>query len=182
MSYDGKCGSCANFLDRHGNPFDPRWAYPAKGYCIEYKEYYVPEQSCSSRYRPRGYVTTMVCSRLGLGKDDEVYKTIIGFQKNVMEKDKRYEATLREYDIIGPQISKGLETESMGVINMIYNNFLVPVTKLIKENEGDQAIYRYKNMLEILKAHYNVSSKSDEKTKEVGPIGKIKLLTKKKNV
>ena len=107
MSYDGKCGSCANFLDRHGNPFDPRWAYPAKGYCIEYKEYYVPEQSCTSRYRPRGYVTTMVCSRLGLGKDDEVYKTIIGFQKNVMEKDKRYEATLREYDIIGPQSPSG---------------------------------------------------------------------------
>ena len=181
MSYDGKCGSCANFVDDHGNPFDPRWSYPTKGYCEWYKTYYYPDESCGPHYRPRGYVTTMVCSRLGLGKENEVYKTIIGFQKNTMEKDPKYEATLREYDVIGPQISKCLETESMGVINMIYSNFLVPVATLIKENEEESAVYRYRGLLDLLKAHYKISSKTSD-FKQTTTKGKMKVLSVKKNI
>lgn len=181
MSYDGKCGSCANFIDDHGNPFNPRWSYPAKGYCTWYKTYYYPDDSCGPHYRPRGYVTTMVCSRLGLDKNSEVYKTIIGFQKSVMEKDPKYEATLREYDIIGPQISKCLETESIGVINTIYSNYLVPVTELIKDKEEDLAVYKYKGLLSVLKAHYKISSKKTT-SKQLIPQGKMKLLSVKKNI
>ena len=177
--YDGKCGSCANFVDRHGDPFDPRWAYPAKGYCTEYKTYYVPEESCSSRYRPRSYITTTVCKKLGLDNTDKVYSTIVGFQKNVMEKDKRYEGILREYDAVGPKIARELENENAEVIQKIYDICLTPVSTLLNKNESDRAIYRYRHMIEILNGQYNISTKEATNTKQVAPIGKMIVLSKK---
>ena len=183
MSYNGKCGSCANFEDKDGNPFNPRWSYPAKGYCTWYRCYYFPDESCDGRhYRPRGYITTMVCRRLGLDKEHEVYKTIIGFQKDVMEKDKQYEKALETYDIVGPKISKELETEDIDVVQKIYDTFLTPVTELIKENKGDQAIFKYKQMVEILRGHYNISKEKTVKFKQINIGDKLKVLAIKKNI
>ena len=183
MAYEGKCGSCANFEDDHGNPFNPRWAYPAKGYCTWYKRYYFPDESCDDKhYRPRSYITTMVCGRLGLDKDDEVYKSIVGFQKNVMEKDKNYERLLEKYDAIGPKISKELETEDISIVKKIYNIFLVPVAALIKENKGDEAIYRYKSMLAILKVHYGIENENSKVNHNQKSFNKMKVLAVKKNI
>lgn len=180
MSYDGKCGSCNNFYDDHDNLFDPRYTYPAKGYCREFKTYYVPENSCG-RYEPRSYVTTMVCKKLGFNKENEVYKTIVGFQKNVMEKDDSYSKLLEEYDIVGPMIAKELASEDESVVGKIYNIFLVPVAKSINNNKADQAVFKYKNMLEILKAHYKIDEETINNRKTAAK-KRFKVLSVKKNI
>lgn len=177
MAYENQCGSCANFEDFN------RYSSSLKKYhCTWYGAYYYPDDTCvnsGDHYRPRSYITSMVCGRLGLDKNDEVYKTIVGFQKNVMEKDARYDKTLDQYDIVGPKISKSLETESIEVVKTIYGTFLTPVAKLIKENRCDEAIYKYTNMIEILRAHYGINK---EKPKRYSAGNKMKVLAIKKNI
>ena len=183
MAYDNQCGSCANFEDKKGRgPYDKRNPNYIKGYCTWYGSYYYPDNTCvdeGDHYRYRGYITTMVCSRLGLGKEDEVYKTIIGYQKNVMEKDDKYTNLLKDYDDIGPKISKELETEDITIIQAIYDRFLTPVANLINNEKEDQAVFKYKHMVEILRGHYHINreNKSNKKT-----TNKMKVLAVKKNV
>ena len=69
--------------------------------------YYYPDNTCGrlegDHYRSRGYITTMVCNKLGLDKDSDVYKTISWIPKNVMEKDDSYSKLLDDYDDVGPR-------------------------------------------------------------------------------
>ena len=171
MAYENQCGSCIHYEEEKPNRLK-------KSFCDWYGCYYYPDDTCvgdGDHYRYRGYVTTMVCDRLGLDKTKEVYDKITGFQKNVMENDKKYETTLRDYNVIGPKIASHLATEDIDVVKKVYGIFLVPVAKLIDEKKYDQAVFKYKHMLEILKAHYNISSK---KTTE----NKIKVLAVKKSI
>lgn len=183
MAYDGQCGSCANFEDKNGRGmYDKDNPSYVKGFCNWYRCYYYPDDSCDSHYRYRGYVTTMISKRLGLEKDNNTINTIIDFQKNVMENNKRYEPHLKKYDVIGPKISKELEREDISVVQKIYDIFLMPVAKLIENKKYDQAIFRYKYMLEILKGHYNISSKKSNDYNNVTTNNAVKKLVVKKNI
>lgn len=157
MAYKNQCGSCINFDEPKPSPLK-------KGYCSWYRCYYYPDDTCvgdGDHYRYRGYITTMICDRLGLEKTKEVYKTITDFQKNVMENNKQYEEDLNKYNIIGPKIANCLANEDINIINKIYITFLIPVAKMIKEDHPEQAIFKYKEMVKILKTHYCFDDKTN---------------------
>lgn len=181
MAFENQCGSCSHF-----EGFDPRRSSVLKTYfCDWFGSYYYPDNTCvgeGDHYRYRGYITTMVCSRLGLDKDSDVYKTITGFQKNVMEQDDSYAKLLDDYNDVGPKIAKELETEDISVIEKIYNTFLEPTAKLLKENKADQAVFKYKHMVEILKGHYGIQSKKERNLEKTTTNNKMKVLAVKKNI
>lgn len=178
MAYENQCGSCSHFED-----FNPRRSSALKKYhCDWYGAYYYPDDTCvgdGDHYRYRGYITTMVCSRLGLDKENDVYKTITGFQKNVMENDKKYNTILDDYDIVGPKIAKELETEDIGVIQRIYNVFLEPTAELLNNNKSEQAVFKYRQMIEILRGHYGI--RREKSTSKIAT-GSMKVLAVKKNI
>lgn len=177
MAYENQCGSCANFED-----FDSYSSSLKKYHCTWYGGYYYPSDTCvgdGDHYRYRGYITTMVCGRLGLDKENEVYKTIIGFQQNVMENNKKYTKLLDHYNAVGPKISKELETEDISVIQKIYDVFLTPVANLIKNDKSEEAIYRYRHMVEILKGHYKIKTEDVNKVKQPIVGNKMKVIAKK---
>ena len=164
MSFENQCGSCENFYDVKG--YNDEYPFSGgkydKGHCSWYRTYYYPEESCN-HYRKRNssspsncYITTIVCNRLGNDDNCDVLNTLRDFRGNVLQKDKKYEKILFEYDTVGPIISNNLMKEDISIIDKIYNSFLRPIVGLIKLHQYDNAIKRYTNMTRSLEEYYGI--------------------------
>lgn len=168
MAYEGRCGSCENFEDPKGRgiPYDTGNPCYVKGFCTWYKVYYYPDDKCDTHYRKRGsassgcYITTMCHSILGMSDKSDTMQTVRSLRDNVMQKDKKYERALYEYDSIGPQIAERLKTEDKKVVKGIYNIHLLPIVKLIKKQKNEEAINRYRIMTYMLADMYGIEIKS----------------------
>lgn len=161
MAYDNQCGSCYDFYDKDGKPYDTR--YSDKGYCERYHSYYWPDDSCEHHqdrksYVPGGcYITTLVCERLGMADNCDVLETLRNFRGKVLQKDEKYKGILHEYDTVGPKIAENLREEDMEVIDKLFDSQLKPIVGLIKLHQYDNAIRRYVKMTKTLEEAYGIN-------------------------
>lgn len=190
MAYEGKCGSCANFEEEKGDSlYSSSNSYYVKGYCTWYRDFYYPDESCSTHYRSRTssgsgcFITTIVCDVLGLPDDCEVMETLRKFRGDVLQKNEQYRDILFEYDSVGPRIAKEIRKEDIGFSTALYTIFLKPIASLIKKNKKEEAIQNYINMTRLLE-HFYAISLDDEMPKDydyqAGGHGKI--LSKKQYI
>lgn len=105
-------------------------------------------------------LTTMLCSILKMPDNNPYLNTIRNFRNNYLTKNDKYKPILVEYDIIGPEIAINLNEDPLRyqiAANMFYK-FIRPITKLIKENNYENAINLYITMTNNLKELYNVNN------------------------
>lgn len=167
MAYENKCGSCGNFFDMKTNElYDKSNANYVKGYCSWYKVCYYPDESCSQHYRPREssstdscYITTMICTVLGMDDCCDELETLRNFRNSVLQKDSKYQELLYEYDLIGPKIAACLKCEEKDVVRKIFEKFIQPIVQLIKSYRNDEAIQKYSFMTKSLKDCYGIQAK-----------------------
>ena len=179
--YEGKCGNCQEY--EYAGKY-------TKGYCNWYKTYYHADDSCSHQknipWKSSGgcYITTIICQKLGLEDDCAVLNSLRNLRDNVMQKNEKYFGLLYEYDTVGPQIanmiSEDQETEQELWIS-IYNFYLSPTATFMNENQPEQAINRYQEMVGSLKEYYGIREDikeipKDYDIKQAGH-GKVKTLT-----
>lgn len=163
MAYDNRCGSCAWFEGKDGNPYDKTNADYIKGYCTWYNSYYYPDDHCDSHYRSRGgsgsncYITTMICDILGKADTCDSLETLRVFRNTVLQQDSKYAGILYEYDTIGPKIAEELKKEDKDFVLDLYEGFIVPIVSDIKEKRNQQAISRYVFMTKALEETYGIS-------------------------
>ena len=160
MSYEGKCGSCAEFEDSNGGKYDKSSSNYIKGYCAWYHAYYYPDDSCH-HYRGNSdgsgcYITTMVCNVLGYEDDCDVLNTLRDFRNNVLQKNPMYSLILYEYDTIGPKIAQKLKEEDVLFVKKIYEGYLLPIVDLIKNKDNENAINKYVEMTRSLEECYGI--------------------------
>lgn len=164
MAYEGHCGTCVNFEETNGQPYDKRNADYIKGYCIWYRSCYYPTDSCSSHYEARKtsstdcYITTIVCNRLGYDDTCDSLEVLRNFRNEVLQKDEKYKEILYEYDTVGPEIASNLVGENLSIIQKIYQSFICPIVSFIKENQYETAIQKYIQMTQNLQNYYACSS------------------------
>lgn len=178
-----QCGSCVEF-ENYGEY--------TKGWCQYYRQFFWPTESCKNHYKNREtyssgcYITTVVCSVLGMSDKSGVLETLREFRDNVMQKDEAYKETLYEYDIVGPVIASKINEDykknnNIELVNNIFNFYIAPTASLIKEQKYDEAVERYKEMTEDLREYYQIPK--PEKIEEnydmtSGGHGKVKTLKK----
>ena len=160
MSYDGKCGSCAEFEDVNGGQYDKNNSDYIKGYCAWYHAYYYPDDSCH-HYKGTSsgggcYITTMVCNVLGYEDDCDVLNTMRSLRNDVLQKDPKYSLILYEYDTIGPKIAEKLQKEDASFVKKIYEGCLLPIVDLIKNKNNEKAINKYVEMTRSLEECYGL--------------------------
>jgi hypothetical protein len=185
MAYETQCGGCIEY-DYQGDN--------VKGYCSYYKCYYYPGDGCSHQ-RPREsssscYITTIICDVLGFSDDAGILNTLRGFRDNVMQKDSKYFKTLLEYDVVGPVIAKFIKEEYNNTHDdemwiQFYNFYLSPTANLIKEEKYDEAVLRYKEMVESLKDYYGIEKEVniiEDYDMSKGGHGKVKFLKKQEEI
>lgn len=178
-SYEEQCGGCT-YYDFQGDNY--------KGYCSWYKSYYYPGDSCSHQNpREQGssgcYITTIICDKLGYSDDCGVLNTLRGFRDNIMQKNCKYCRTLFEYDVIGPKIAgmiKEDNTTDQELWINFYNFYLQQTANLILNQQYDEAVARYTEMVNSLKDYYGINESIVEIAKNYdmsqGGHGKLKLL------
>lgn len=105
------------------------------------------------------YLTTMLCSILKMNDNNPFLSTMRNFRNNYLSKNEKYKPILVEYDIIGPEIAKNLNNDTLKyqiAANMFFK-YIKPITKLIKSEKNEEAINQYINMTNTLKSFYNLS-------------------------
>ena len=186
MAYETQCGGCIEYDFQGDN---------VKGYCSWYKCYYYPGDSCSHQ-KPREqsssscYITTIICNVLGYSDDSPVLNTLREFRDNYLQKDPKYLKLLMEYDVVGPTLAYFIEdeykkTQDKEMWTLFYNFYLSQTANLISENKYDEAIDRYKEMVDSLKDYFGtrdltVTIENYDMSK--GGHGKVKLLERKEEI
>ena len=163
MAYDGQCGSCENFQEAGSNQLydDKHNSSLVKGYCTWYHCYYYPDDKCDSHYKekPRNsdcFITTVVCTRLGLDDDCHELQVLRDFRNRVLQRDEKYKGLLFEYDTIGPKIAAQLVPEDEEVIQKIQKSYLLPIVGMIEAGKNDEAIQKYQFLTRMLQHHYGI--------------------------
>lgn len=85
-STDPECGSFCRAYSRDNSTIENAYRYTKS-----------KESGC--------YLTTMLCTILGLPDDNMYLESIRKFRKNILQKDMKYRYLLIEYDIVGPKIA-----------------------------------------------------------------------------
>ena len=131
------------------------------------------------------YLTTMLCNILNLPDNNIYLETIRNFRKNILQKNEKYKALLVEYDIVGPVIANLLANDPLkeAIAKVYLNNFIIPITGLIKNKENDRAVNKYYQMTNNLKTfyglnNYNVSVEQVDNA-DIGKSGHGKYIQKK---
>lgn len=142
--------------------------------------YEIEKQSC--------YITTIICGKLNFDDNCDILNVLREFRENIIQRDCKYCDILLEYDMIGPKIAdmiKGDKDTDKDVWQLIYNGYLLPTANLIMKTRYDEAILRYKRMINILKKHYGISESLDEIIGNydiiIGEHGKVKFIERKEN-
>lgn len=156
------CCDCEylNRNDEYKDWFSGKTKYKCKE-CWQYKD--LQDPACSKirpitknngSYTPSGcYITTIVCEILGYEDNCELLCILRNFRDNVLKADPQYLQLLVEYDQIGPLIANYLRKEKNNITHalMLMNYFLIPCVNAIKNNNIDEAVTIYKNMVNQLK-------------------------------
>lgn len=106
------------------------------------------------------YLTTITCNILGKQDNDRVLNNIRMFRNNILQKEQKYEEILKNYDIMGPIISKKLisDPNKKEIASNLYNNFLNIISNQIENREYESAINAYWMMTSFLIMWYNLSN------------------------
>ena len=167
------CNTCYYFKDYRDckTKFDK--SYYEKGYCEYYKSFYYPDDSCNhykdvNTYEPNScYITTILCRLLGCSDDCNELDTLRKFRNNILQKDIKYKEILFEYDTVGPIISSNLYSEFASDEDkelpiLLFNFYIQPTVKYIKEQKYEDAISRYKELTNMLMNYYNIDFNINE--------------------
>ncbi|MBQ9072498.1 MAG: hypothetical protein IJY25_05020 [Bacilli bacterium] len=106
------------------------------------------------------YLTTMLCNILEMPDDNYYLETMRKFRKNVLQKDEKYKPLLVEYDIVGPKIAEALNNDPLKyqIALKYFNEYIIPVINILRENKNDEAINLYMKMTNSLKNFYNLGN------------------------
>ena len=184
---DKKCCDCY-YLDRndtYNDWFTGKVTYKCKEkYC--YKKLDDPacgtfkELRTTGSYTPSGcYITTIVCDVLGYPDDCELLTVLRNFRDNILKTDQKYLPLLLEYDAIGPKICEYINIERMNdrLCLGLLKYFLVPCVILIKNQQYDEAIEVYKNLVIHLNDNYDLGpiEINETQTCNIETIGKGRI-------
>lgn len=155
------CADCAN-LDRNDCKWEDRY------YCLQKKQrvkmndkacnYFIHMSNMPGFNRSGCYITTIICNILGYEDNCEVLQLLRDFRDNYLKRNEEFFTMLYEYDKIGPIISDKLisDIDSKRIAMELLQNFIIPCAQNIKVNNYDEAIFIYKNMVNMLKVKYNL--------------------------
>lgn len=104
------------------------------------------------------FITTVACNLLELDDKNPVLNKLRNFRDNVLQEDSKYEETLKEYDVIGPQLAICLaaDKDNKLIAQGLYDNILLPITELIDQKENDKAVELYYLMTLSLVNYYGL--------------------------
>lgn len=161
------CGECAH-LETDGAC---KWG--DEYYCEETCKYTSIKKTACSRFIPKpdkGYkragcfITTMVCTILGLEDNCEVLESLRDLRENYLKQNSKGIEILMRYDQVGPVISGYIYNENPLYIKVIYDNILVPCAKMVQNKNYEVATTLYLSMIDILEARYNLRDRVIDKT------------------
>lgn len=100
-----------------------------------------------------------------------------------MQQNFKYCKILFEYDVIGPKISEMIKNDTdtdKELWTQIYNFYLSATANFVREEKYDEAVNRYKEMVNSLKDYYGIRENTPEIAKEYdmaqGGHGIVKLI------
>lgn len=173
------CRDCEYFDEKDREPF-----FKVKGYCSYYRSYYDQGDNCNN-FRPSGYtpstcyITTIVHEVLRKDDECDTMETLRNFRNNILNKNKKYESILEEYDVIGKRVANAIKIDNdKDLCEKIYNNFLLKVAYSIKKKNYLKAITDYEQMTMMLISYYNIPVNDDIKNYDYTKGGHGKVYTK----
>lgn len=106
------------------------------------------------------YLTTIVCHILGKNDNDIVLNKMRKFRDRILQKDKKYELLLKDYDTIGPLISGYIASDYFNnyLSEKLYNRILVPIVKQLDKKQYEGAVKMYENMTLSLINYYGLNN------------------------
>jgi len=167
---DNYCGDC-ELLGRKDSDTYKNWMTGKITYKChksgKYKEY--NDKACNDfkgykktgNYKPSEcYITTIVCEILGYEDHCELLNTLRDFRDNYLKKDlNNYLPILQEYDFIGPIISDCIRNMDDNKIFslLIMSSYLIPCVNEIKNENYENAIRIYKEMVLLLVSNFEIN-------------------------
>ena len=144
------CRDCAQFE-----------IWKGEGYCNYWRKNTDGGDTCQHDTSGGGgcYITTALCTILGLEDDCPIMTTLRRFRDGVLAQDARYQPILEEYEVLGPRISAALAKDPQGsmVAQSLHRQQLQPIAALIEEGRHEAAIQRYRNMVLELVSRYELA-------------------------
>ena len=105
------------------------------------------------------YITTAVCTTLGLDDNCKYLMELRNFRDNYMMNRQECIPLLIEYEVIGPIISRHIEQDKDTAQTML-ETYISKAIDLIHQESYESAIETYKLMVEYLKNKYNLNNLS----------------------
>lgn len=161
-----KCNKCGNSFERKGpmgfyidnentNNFEYRWVCPK----CSAKNMWGNRQCHNCDYEEKSsscFLTTTVCDILGKEDNCTTLSKMRAFRSNHLETNKNGQILLEEYkelsNYLVPKINNDMEKESLCLY--LEQNYINPIVELIDTNHNENAIQKYKNMVEYLLDKY----------------------------
>ena len=149
---------CEKHYERH-LATDPECGSFCKAYSRDYNTIQNAYRYSNEHSSSGCYLTTMLCSILGMADNNFYLNTIRNFRKNILQKDDKYKQLLVQYDIIGPKIAKALKNDPLKekIAKDCFNAYIVSIVKLINEQKYQMAINIYTYMTNSLRFIYNLN-------------------------
>ena len=182
------CGNC-EVLDFN----DCKWGN--EYYCKVQRKYIKPDHNtCSSfiknrntldqeknNYKPSGcFMTTVCCTILGLDDNCFELKCLRELRDFYMKPNKNMHYILHEYDEISPLISARIAFEKNNRAYALYivEKYLHPCAKYVEQGKYGQATLHYMEMMNTLKAKYNITTtKKENEETPIEVLGKARIRT-----
>ncbi len=118
--------------------------------------------SCSKKTNSNSsggcFITTVTCKILNKQDDDDVMEGLRRFRNEVLQKDKRYEEILMNYDVVGPIIANNLlkDENKEKIAGTVYEHVLTPISRLVENGENDKAVEAYYQMTLMFINYYSL--------------------------
>ena len=165
------CGTCM-FLDqynyRNHSYFGREWKTYRCKECGGYHEetdkacrYY--KESIKKKQQSGCFITSIVVNTLGYNDDCIVLRTLRKFRNETLQTDPQKQNILLEYDVVGPLISDAIKNDPNNKVlcHSIMYNYLLPITKMVREKSNLEAIASYTAMVMQLKNHYGLTIEAE---------------------
>ena len=187
MSGYNYCGECAWLDDNNKSHWDDAYYCnkPFKGGYHKLTEYACPyfikdpkKSRNTGSYTPAGcFMTTLVCNILGYDDNCKLLNILRNFRENYLKTKKEYISLLLEYDMIGPIICNNLQMlkDNKKYALNIRRDFLIPCVQSIKENDFDNAVLIYQNLVTKLKEEFNIGNIKLPTKYDIENIGKGRI-------
>lgn len=144
------------------------WKYASSKKCDYYCDAYSRRSSdANAAYKysedskkPDCYLTTIICDILAMDDNNIYLNNMRSLRNNYLQKNEKGLEILLQYDIVGPQISKLISSDS-GKFNIAYtlfNKYISPITLDIIDKRYEDAIIRYQEMTNKLIKYYNLDN------------------------